>query len=173
MSKQRLPKRFPSGARSIAPSILFALVAVTGPCSSGKAGPEPNPTGAYEIELSVGGGNFVPATIGSDGEGCERFLGDDDAERTCYIATNLIPTLIGGEAYSELNDRRTPALDAIAWRARANADPNVCAAGGLTGPFLGECQRDAVSDDYEYTTGSMRVRVPIGGAHPSPLPGET
>jgi hypothetical protein len=129
-----------------------------------------NPVGGYLIEVSTAGGDFVSVTIGAEGEGCERFSADEDAERTCYIATSLIPTLIGGEAYGELNQVRTPAVDALVWRARANADPSVCAEGGLTGAFLAECERDAVAVDYEYATGNMRVRVPIGGAVPPPTP---
>ena len=108
--------------------------------------------------------------IGSEGEGCERFAGHEDSERVCYITTNLIPTLIGGEAYGELNTRRTPAVDALVWRARPNADGSICARGGLTGAFLAECERDAVAEDYEYVANPFRVRVPIGGAQPSPSP---
>ena len=157
--------------RWIAPSLLFVVVGVTGPCSTGQQNrPERNPVGGYTIEVSVAEGEFSSATIGSEGEGCERFVGHEDAERVCYISTNLIPTLIGGEAYGELNDRHTPALDALIWRARANADASVCAQGGLTGAFLEECERDAVADDYEYSAGTFRVRVPIGGAQSSPSP---
>lgn len=157
--------------RWIAPSLLFLVVGVTGPCSTGQQNrPERNPVGGYTIEVSAAGGEFVTTTIGPDGEGCERFSGSEDAERTCFISKLLNPWSIGGEAYGELNDRHTPALDALIWRARANADASVCAAGGLTGPFLQECERDAVADDYEYSAGTFRVRVPIGGAQPAPAP---
>lgn len=155
--------------RWMAPSILLAVAAVTGPCSSGPAHPMGvNPTGAYQIEISVSGGPFVSRLIGFEGAGCEPFANDEEADRTCRIAISLIPSHIGGEAYGELNDRHTPALDALIWRARANADASVCAQGGLTGAFLQECERDAVADEYEYATGNMLVRVPIGGAQPSP-----
>lgn len=129
-----------------------------------------NPTGGYEIEVSQDGGEFLVTTIGAGGEGCEPFSGDEDAERTCLIARLLNPWTIGGEAYGELNDRHTPALDALIWRARADADPSVCARGGLTGPFLQECERDALANGYGYATGNFRVRVPIGGAQPSASP---
>lgn len=157
--------------RAFGSVLLLTLIAVTGPCgSTRRAGPQPNPTGAYAIEVSVNGGDFRPVSIGPDGEGCERFSGFEDAERTCLIARLLNPWTIGGEAYGELNDRHTPALDALIWRARANADASVCARGGLTGAFLHECEQDAVADDYEYVSAPFRVRVLIGRAMPSASP---
>jgi hypothetical protein len=150
--------------------LLVAFGAI-GPCSSGPAHPMgTTPTGAYSIEISTADSEFVPVTIGAEGEGCEPFSADGDAERTCLISRLLNPWTIGGEAYGELNEVRTPAVDALIWRARANADPSVCAEGGLAGAFLAECERDAVAVDYEYATGNMRVRVPIGGAVPSTSP---
>ena len=104
--------------RSVSPFALLIVIAVTGPCSAQREGPRPNPTSGYAIEVSADGGPFVSHSIGPDGEGCELFTGHEDAERTCYIAKEIIPTKIGGEAYGELNDRRTPALDALIWRAR-------------------------------------------------------
>jgi hypothetical protein len=159
-------------ARSVAPAIMLAMIAVTGPCSSGPAHPMGDqPTGAYEIEVSVDRDEFVPITIGAEGEGCERFSADEDAERTCLIARLLNPLTIGGEAYGDLNERHTPALDALIWRARSNADPTICERGGLEGELLGECNRAAQASDYEYVSGNVRVRVPIGGASPVSSPG--
>ncbi|MEX2546763.1 MAG: hypothetical protein WD830_03115 [Chloroflexota bacterium] len=161
----------PAVTRWIAPSILAVVVGVTGPCSSGgQQRPEVSPTGAYEIELSLNGGDFRPVTIGREGEGCERFAGYEDAERTCFIAKELIPSKIGGEAYGELNDRHTPAFDALVWRARADADVSVCDRGGLEGAFLADCTRAAQDPSYIYERGAFRVRVPIGGAVPNPSP---
>lgn len=111
-------------------------------------------------------------TISAAGDGCTE-LSTEDAQRTCFVATNLIATLIGGEAYGELNDRHTPAFDALVWRARADADPATCARGGLVGPLLVECELAAQADDYEYQSGNVRVRVPIGGALPDAAPGAT
>lgn len=152
--------------RSFAPLTVLIVIAATGPCSSQQAVPRPNPTSGYAIEISSNGGAFEAVEIGNEGEGCERFAGHEDAERICHISTNVIPTIIGGEAYGELNDRRTPALDALIWRARADADPAVCAAGGLEGAFLSECEEQALAPDYQYVVADMRVRVPIGGAGP-------
>lgn len=167
-SRHRRPPR----SQGVAwPVLAFALLAVTGPCSAPQAQhPDVNPTGAYRIEISVSGGPFVSSLIGFEGAGCEPFANHEEADRTCRIAINLIPSLIGGEAYGELNDRHTPALDALIWRARANADQTVCADGGLSGAFLLECERDAIAHDYEYVVGALRVHVPIGGAMPSPSP---
>jgi hypothetical protein len=154
-------------AFSIAPSaVLLLTVAAVGPCSTGPAHPERGPRSGYEIGIASGGGEFETVEIGAGGDGCERFTGHEDAERVCFISTVVIPTAIGGEAYGELNDRRTPALDALIWRARLDADPATCAAGGLVGGFLAECERDAVATDYEYAVANIRVRVPVGGAGP-------
>lgn len=109
---------------------------------------------------------FRSVTIGAQGEGCEVFLPDADANRTCLIATNVIPSIIGGEAYGDLNVRHTPALDALIWRARADGDASVCERGGLDAGFLDLCERAAQAGEYEYEAGDVRVRVPIGGAEP-------
>lgn len=126
-----------------------------------------NPVGGYAIELSESGGQFVGVAISQEGGGCERLVPNADADRTCRIATSLVPTLIASEAYGELNARRTPALDAMVWRARANADPTVCQRGGLSGAFLTECEAHATAADYEYTGPGIRIHVPIGGAIPA------
>lgn len=150
--------------------VSIALAVLAAACSGYHPVGITNPTTGYSIEVSTGGDEFVPVTIDAEGEGCERFSADEGAERTCLIARLLNPWTIGGEAYGELNDRQTPALDALVWRARADADASVCARGGLSGPFLQECERDAIADDYEYAIGNFRVRVLIGGAQPSPSP---
>lgn len=131
--------------------------------------PQENPTSSYTVELSVNGEAFMTVTIGSQGESCELMQAVVDAYRTCVIARNLIPSHIGGEAYGELNLRRTPAYDALVWRARVNADAGVCTQGGLEGSFLAACQGDAADPSYEYAMGNLRVRVPLGGAAPSPV----
>jgi len=125
--------------------------------------PEPNPVGGYVIELSMGGAPFDRFPIGAEGSNCER-LRDPEANRTCLIATNLIPSVIGGEAYGELNTRRTPAFDALVWRGRANADATVCARGGLENEYLADCERLVADESYTYTRDQARVHVPIGGA---------
>ena len=172
MLRQRRPDRLPGVTRWIAPSLLLVVVAVTGPCGSSRnEGPRPNPTGAYAIEVSLNRGEFRPVTIGPDGEGCPQFSSVEDTERTCFITKLLNPWTIGGEAYGELNDERTPAFDALVWRARADADVSVCQRGGLTGAFLADCISAARDPDYVYERGPFRVRVPIGGAvPPSPSP---
>lgn len=129
--------------------------------------PDANPVTGYLIEVARNTNTFTPVGIMADGQGCDIFS-NEDANRTCRIATSVIPSAIGGEAYGELNFRHTPAFDALVWRARADADTTVCARGGLEGDFLRTCESDAVLASYEYKSGDIRVRVPIGGADPVP-----
>jgi hypothetical protein len=72
------------------------------------------------------------------------------------------------EKYDKLNEQRTPALDALIWKARADGDVSVCERGGLASAFLEECERAASATDYEYEGETVRVRVPIGGPEPIP-----
>lgn len=144
-------------------AVWYAVVlAPRGPFHPGR-----NPVGGYTIEVSLAGDEFVGVVAGAEGNGCERLGPNNDADRTCRIATALLPSLIGGEAYGELNTRHTPAFDALVWRARADADKTVCGRGGLEVDFLARCESDAIQIDYEYTRSDLRVRVPIGGAIPS------
>lgn len=146
----------------------FALLSsrpLAGP--PGPAHPEPNPRGAYVIELSSGGSGFTSITVGAEGAGCERLMADANANRICLIANNLDPPIIGAEAYGALNSAPSPAFHALVWRARADADPSVCGRGGLEGELLDRCLAEAQTADYAYAAGQMQIRVPIGGAVPS------
>lgn len=145
-------------------------ISVTGelPSSPGPAHPEPNPRGAYVIELSSAGSAFTPITVGAEGAGCERLLADADANRICLIANNLNPLIIGAEAYGALNDAPSPAFHALVWRARADADPLVCGRGGLEGELLDRCLAEAQAADYTYAAGQIQIKVRIGGAAPRP-----
>jgi hypothetical protein len=116
------------------------------------------------IEVAVGSDQFQQVTIDKEGDGCDVLEGYDDPYRTCLIAINLIPSIIGGEAYGRLNEKRTPALDALVWRARADDDVTVCERGGLEGAMLEVCRAEAVDPGYMYQHGDVRVRVPLGGA---------
>lgn len=148
--------------------VFLVVVAVTGPCSNQRAGPQPNPRTGYVIEVSERGGPFETVRIDAEGNGCERFGSVEDLERTCFITTVAIPRAIGGEAYGELNERRTPAFDALIWRALAEADASICERGGLVGPLLVECQASAVDPSYTYRNGPFQIHVPLGGAEPLP-----
>jgi hypothetical protein len=154
-------------------AIVTILVTSPRPLFPGPQGPfrpEANPVGGYLLELSLRGNSYKSVSIGSQGDGCELLLPDSDANRTCLIATNLIPSLIGGEAYGQLNLVHTPAFDALVWRARANGDSGVCQRGGLEDDFLADCLRQALDIAYEYAGKGMVVRIPIGGALPSQSP---
>lgn len=148
-------------------AVTTTLVACWGPGYRG-AVPATNPVAGYIIEVSRASGQFEEIEIDQEGSQCARLLPITIADRTCRIATLLNPWTIGGEAYGELNVRRTPALDALIWRARANADPTVCAQGGLEGDFLAECEAASRDPDYLYESVDLRIRVPFGGALPSP-----
>lgn len=126
--------------------------------------PDTNPTGGYSLDVSIDNGPFGPVTIGSAGENCENLEMVADAYRTCLVATNLVPSIIGGEAYGQLNFTHTPAHDALVWRARADNDSGVCSQGGLEGVFLADCLEAALDPSYEYTAANLRIKVPIGGA---------
>ena len=130
----------------------------------GPAHPERNPVGAYAIEVSAGNDPFEPLLIDADGIACERLLSERDTYRTCLLATNLIPSIIGGEAHGELNRHPTRAFHALVWRARASRDPTVCERGGLEASLLDLCHAHAVDPAYLYIGGALRVKVPLNGA---------
>lgn len=132
----------------------------------GPAHPEPNPTGGYTIEVAIGDEAYRQVSIDKEGGGCDVLEEYTDTYRTCLIATNLIPSLIGGEAYGRLNEKRTPALDALVWRARADDDVTVCERGGLEGAMLELCRTEAQDPGYVYEHRDVRVQVPTGGAAP-------
>jgi hypothetical protein len=134
---------------------------------SGPMQPDPNPLSGYQIEVALDGSSFSPVRIGADGAGCEIFS-DDDANRTCLIAINTIPSIIGGEAFGELNFKHTPAFDALVWRSIVENDITVCARGGLEDDFLRRCEMEAANEDYEYEVGPVRVHVVTGSADPVP-----
>jgi hypothetical protein len=150
----------------VADLVRSAFLAATAPQQTSRPGP--NPLGAFAIELSQGGGAFEPLTITTSGVECQRFEALVDLESTCFGATNLIPSIIGGGAQGNLNQGHTPEYDALVWRARANGDPQVCDKGGLLGALLSQCRTDATRADYALSAGNFVIRVPIGGAFPSP-----
>ena len=150
--------------RQLITMAVIAAAVISGCFGMNRGHPEPNPVRGYRLEISEGDARFRPLSVGAQGEGCEVLLPDADANRTCLIATNVIATLIGGEADGDLNEQRTPALDALIWKARSDGDVSVCQRGGLANGFLEECERAASSTDYEYEGDEVRVRVPIGGA---------
>lgn len=148
--------------------IIVAIVLLSAnPLAPNRGRPLPNPVGAYTIELSVDQGPFDSVVIGADGSNCER-LSFPNAKQTCLLATNLMPSIIAGYAYGELNSRVTPAFDALVWRGRADGDTTVCARGGLENDFLANCEQLVVDPNYEYVHANLRVHVPIAEAIPSP-----
>lgn len=122
--------------------------------------PQPNPQRPITLTYSDGG-QFVMLVIGLDGDGCEKLMRSDRLYGACLLAFNANPAVIGGAAQGLLNAERTPSLDALIWRARADGDVSVCERGGLLDDFLAECQAQAVAVDYEIEDSGLRLRVPI------------
>jgi hypothetical protein len=125
--------------------------------------PEPNPMRGYRLEIAHDNGTFRPLNVGAQGEGCEVFLPDADANRTCLNATTVHPGVIG----SDESVITRPTLDAMIWKARADADVSLCGRGRLPDTMVDDCESAASADDYEYQGEVLRVRVPIGGAEPT------
>lgn len=149
------------------------VAAVTSLLSGGPGSrprPEPNPVGAYAMEVATPGAGFMSLTITPDGDECEVLRPSGDPYRSCLVATNLIPSVIGGDAHGELNAGLTPAYHALVWRARADADPTVCERGGLQGALLDRCHAESTDSAYEFSQADHRIRIPLGGAVPSPGP---
>lgn len=121
--------------------------------------PPPNLIAGYEIDIATADGTFTAVTIGSDGSGCDRLIASERLYTACLVAINLDPRVIGASALGSLNSERTPALDALVWRARLGGDPAVCREGGLIGAFLAECKRLASADSYEVRDGALVARV--------------
>lgn len=125
--------------------------------------PPANPTAAYELDFGPDGGVAVRVAIASDGAGCDRLRASERLYTACLVAVNLDARLIGASALGRLNSERTPALDALVWRARLDGDASVCAKGGLSGDFLAECEQLATAEQYEVRDGGLVVRIPRAG----------
>lgn len=125
--------------------------------------PPVTPTAGYELEIVAEGGVASRVAIGADGNGCDRLVDSERLYTACLVAVNLDPRIIGASALGRLNSERTPALDALVWRARLDGDASVCAEGGLTGDFLAECERLSADDGYEVRDRGLVVRVPPAG----------
>lgn len=159
--------------------LLAALLAsaLFGGCLEGWGShpPSENPYGGYAADITFPSGETKHVVIDQAGKSCSEVAASRSAYQTCLLATNLIPSLIPGDAYGsgELNTTPTPALDALIWRARADADPTVCSRGLLEGSFLALCESAAGDASYEYQSDGFTVRIPIGGAVPSSSPAST
>jgi len=149
-----------------ATAVMMYMNSNRGPVASGRPGDMPR--GSYRIDIVSGSGELTRLTISPEGDECDVFAVSPPTQETCLIATILIPSAIGGQAFGELNNKHTPAFDALVWRARAGADATVCSRGGLEGAFALSCEQAATSETYELRTDTFTVRVPIGGALASP-----
>ena len=84
------------------------------------------------------------------------------------LAVNADPAVIGGAAFGSLNSQDTPSYDALVWRARADGNPAICAAGGLESPRLDACRTAAVDPNYVMSDAGVEVRIPLAVAEGSP-----
>ena len=146
-------------------ALLAVIASLSGCFGMNRGHPEPNPVRGYRLEIAAGTSPFEPLNIGAQGEGCEVLLPDEDANRTCLIATSVHPGVIG----SDDDEISRPAIDALIWKARSDGDVSVCQRSGrLSGAFLEECEIAAIAADYQYEGDIVRIRIPMGGAEPTP-----
>lgn len=100
--------------------------------------------------------------IDANGGGCDVLRSSDRLRMTCLLATNVDPAVIGASLTSPSETERLAAVDALAWRARLDQQPDKCAAGGLTDVPLVDCERLAVSDNYAVRDDGLIVEIRVG-----------
>ena len=122
--------------------------------------PTPHPFAPFTLELSVAGGPVKQVAVATDGD-CSALQPSQRLFDICSLAVNADAAVIGGAAFGRLNSEDTPSFDALVWRARANRDAGICAAGGLLDSRLTECQREAADPAYELVDAGEEVRIPL------------
>jgi hypothetical protein len=130
--------------------------------------PTPAQLASYVLRFQVDGEAFRSVDVATDGAQCELLAQSSFLRKACVLALNQDPTFIAGEAFGDLNNRDTPAYEAIIWRARLDRDPQICDRGGLLGARLARCREVAVADTYDRKDGDLRVMIGIQGASQSP-----
>lgn len=85
----------------------------------------------------------------------------------CILATNIDGQMIAGEAFGQLNEVDTNAMEAIFWRARLDGDASVCEHAGLLAVRLDRCHAAVAAEEYRVTDGRLTVVIPRG---PGPRP---
>jgi hypothetical protein len=130
---------------------------LAGQSSSTATRPTPQPYAPLTLQVIVAGASSE-VTITTDGE-CSVLRASQPLFDACSLAVNSDPAVIGGAALGRLNSQHTPSYDALVWRARAEGNPDVCAAGGLEGSWLAKCQADVARADYSLSHAGLIVRV--------------
>jgi len=163
--------------------IILAAVGVAG-CNlypGGRTRPTAAITESYVLEYARGTDARIRLTIDKDAAACLVLRAIEIGSRSpspvgtasplptepeptlyvaCVLATNIDGTFIAGEAFGKLNDEDTPALEAIIWRARLDADRTFCESAGLLGERLEHCHAAVDADVYRVTDGDLTVVVP-------------
>ena len=149
------------GSRFSRPSLLLtlSLATISVGCVT-EVKPTPNPVAGFELLVQRDGQPAETLVISADGAGCDS-LGDL-LSTVCRQAPNLLPSVIGGEAFGSLNEKDTPAFTALIWRARIDGDITVCERGGLLSPRLERCQEAAQDPNYVVRGEGLTVSVPLG-----------
>jgi hypothetical protein len=145
---------------------------------------QPRPTAAateaYVLEFARGEEQLQSLTVDKDATACLALRAIEVADRSparhgilsplptepepvlyvaCVLATNIDGRVIAGEAFGRLNDEDTPALEAIMWRARLNADRAFCEDAGLLGERLDRCHAAVDAEVYRVTDGPLTVVI--------------
>jgi hypothetical protein len=169
--------------------VLLAAVGVAG-CNvypGGLTRPTAAITESYALEYTRGTDALMDLTIDKDAAACLVLRAIEIGNRSpspagttsplptepeptlyvaCVLATNIDGTVIAGEAFGRLNEEDTPALEAIIWRARLNADRTFCENAGLIGERLDRCHAAVDADVYRVTDGELTVVIPIPAGAP-------
>jgi hypothetical protein len=120
--------------------------------------PTPHPFAPLILDVSSAADSPARISLASDAD-CSAVAASQKLFDICSLAVNADPAVIGGAAFGRLNSEDTPSYDALVWRARANGDPKICAAGGLLEPRLSQCRAAAIDPEYSMTDSGLTVVV--------------
>lgn len=153
-----------AGVFILAAAAGLVLTGVLGPLlparqSNPPTRPTPHPFAALVIELTTGAVTRE-LTIATDAD-CVPLQPSQTLYDICSLAVNADPAVIGGAAFGRLNNEHTASLDALIWRARADGDAGVCAAGGLEREWLQTCTSAASQVDYQLADQGLVVRIRV------------
>ncbi len=168
--------------RRLGTGLLLSSALGLSACSAFMSQPRPTAavTEAYVLEYARGAEPLASLSVDRDAMACQALRAIEVAERSpaghgllsplptepepplyvaCVLATNIDGSVIAGEAFGRLNDEDTPALEAIMWRARLNADPAFCDDAGLLGERLDRCHAAVNAEVYRVTDGPLTVVI--------------
>lgn len=126
--------------------------------------PSSNAVAPFTIEVESPDGDVTRLTVKDSEDACQPLRMSRRLFAICSIADLAEPAIIASQAFGELNNKWTPAFEALVWRARVDSDVSVCERGGLEDAFRTRCEAAAQDPAYTFADGGLEVRVPIGGA---------